>query len=89
MELETCRCKCHPVREVCRVCCVRTAKDESFDLMMKQNQTALDLQEKVKELELQNNELTRLLEKFFHDRGLSARSPERQDVQMVMKLIGE
>lgn len=47
MEMETCNCKCHPptsYMEVCRVCCVRTAKDESFQLMMKQNQTILDLQ---------------------------------------------
>lgn len=64
MEMETCRCKCHPVREVCRVCCVRTAKDESFDLMMKQNQTALDLQEKLKQSDLQNQELQKKLEGF-------------------------
>jgi hypothetical protein len=46
-----CSCKCHRptgYMEVCRECCVRSAKDEAFETMMAMNKTVLGLEEKCK-----------------------------------------
>lgn len=58
MEHDNCICKCHPVKEVCRVCCVRTAEQMAVATMLRHGAEEQKLQDEIDRLKAEKAEST-------------------------------